>query len=150
MEPQPLAPSPDPLPRRVALRFARLLLGADHDPALRSFFLVRLITVAMFATFNAYLGLWAIKRLHASGPQVGLLYAAGAAAWLVCGPIGGALSDRIGRKIPIVAGIAGQAVVYLALVPVHDFWLGMVLAIVAGIIAAPINPAGDALVADLV
>jgi predicted MFS family arabinose efflux permease len=134
----------------LALRVAGLLLGADHDPALRSFFLVRLITVAMFATFNAYLGLWAIRRLHASGAQVGLLYAAGAAAWFVCGPLGGALSDRVGRKLPIVAGLAGQALVYLALVPVHDFWLGMGLAILAGIIAAPINPAGDALVADVV
>jgi MFS family permease len=150
MEPQPLAPPSVPLQRRVLLRAAGLLLGADHDPALRSFFFVRLITVAMFATFNAYLGLWAIERLHASGAQVGLLYAAGAAAWFVFGPIGGALSDRVGRKLPIVAGITGQALVYLALVPVQTFWLGMALAILAGIIAAPINPAGDALVADVV
>src|SRR4051794_16311192 len=108
---QPLAPPRLPLQRRLALRGAGLLLGEGHDPALRPLFLVRLIGVAMFATFNAYLGLWAIQRLHASGAQVGLLYAAGAAAWFIFGPIGGALSDRVGRRIPLIAGLAGQAVV---------------------------------------
>src|SRR5205085_1179142 len=109
-------------------------------PAMRPVFLVRLLTVAMFGTFNTYLGLWASSRLHASGAQIGLLYAAGAGAWLLCGPLGGALSDRIGRRIPIIAGLLGQALVYLALVPVQTFWLGMALAILAGVIAAPINP----------
>ena len=49
-------------------------------PGAAPVFLVRLLTVAMFATFNAYLGLWAIDRLHASGAQVGLLFYRGSAA----------------------------------------------------------------------
>ncbi|MDX6514979.1 MAG: hypothetical protein QOH73_645, partial [Gaiellaceae bacterium] len=151
MEPDPLAPPRAPRSRRLALRGVGLLLGPDHEPALRPVFVVRLLTVAMFSTFNSFLGLWAIKRLGASLGEVSLLYAAGAGAWLVFGPIGGALSDRFGRRLPIVVGLVGQSTVYLLLVPVHGpVWLGIALAILAGVIAAPINPATDALVADVV
>jgi MFS family permease len=150
MDTEPLAP-PDPgLPRRVARGSVQLVLGETHHPALRPVFVVRLLTVAMFATFNAYLALWAIRRLHASPVQAGLFYTVSAVALLLFGPIGGSISDRVGRRTPIIVGLVGQAVVYLLLVPVQDVWIGMALAVAAAVIAAPINPATDALVADLV
>jgi MFS family permease len=151
MQSEPLAPPLAPRSRRVFLRAVGLVLGHDHEPALRPVFLVRFLTVAMFSTFYSFVGLWAINRLGATALQLTLLYAAAGSTSLVFGPIGGALSDRIGRRLPIVVGLVGQSVIYLVLVPVHGrVWLGITLAILAGIVAAPINPATDALVADVV
>lgn len=54
------------------------------------------------------LGIYA-KRFGASGLQVGLLFACYSLAQLICAPLLGKLSDRIGRKPVIVLSLLGTA-----------------------------------------
>lgn len=63
--------------------------------------------------YMVYLPAWAGAELGAGSVGIATLFLAGGLANLVGGPIAGALSDRLGRKLLVVAGGLGMTVVQL-------------------------------------
>src|SRR4051812_10503859 len=139
-----------PMHRRAGAAAIALVLGHDHDPALRPLFGVRFLTTLGFAGFWTYLGIWAHQRLGASEAAVGTLFLLNAIVYTAFSWLGGSLSDRVGRKPVVVVGTIGQGIVILALIPVHTLWVGVAIVMASSIFNAPAQAATNALVADLV
>jgi multidrug resistance protein len=87
--------------------------------------------------------------LGASGFQVGLLFGAYAVGLLVASPVAGAVSDRVGRRAPLVAGSFGIAAATAIFVASDAYWLLLSARVVQGVAAAVVWTAGAALVADV-
>ena len=64
---------------------------------------------------------------------------------------GGYLSDRVGRKSPIVLGLLGQSIAIAGLLFVgHHVVAGFAVVVLAGVLGAPARSSSTAIVADLV
>jgi MFS family permease len=98
---------------------------------------------------------WGLAPLYlaahgASAEQVGIVAATYPAVWGV-GQLGaGALSDRIGRRPPIVAGMLVQAGALALLAASGRFWSAFAAAVLLGIGTALVYPALIAAVSDAV
>src|SRR5919198_6600494 len=131
-------------------RVARSLWAADIEPGLRPVLVVSLLFTAPFSTFWGFVGILALERLDAGNGSIGVLFMLAFTAGLVSAYLGGQISDRVGRKPVIVAAIAGQSLVGLALLPVDTVAVGVGLLVLAAAAGAPVQSANNALVADLV
>ncbi|HST18477.1 MAG TPA: MFS transporter [Gaiellaceae bacterium] len=131
--------------------FARLVWGGDIDRALRPVLAVALAgSIAGSAVFP-FLGIWAIKELGASQPQLALAYLAGAALSGLTGYVGGHWSDKIGRRPLILLGWGFEALVPLALLAVgHSVVAGLTLLALLPAVGSLGGAADQAMVADLV
>jgi MFS family permease len=65
-------------------------------------------------------------------------------------PYLGRISDRIGRRIPIVAGLVISGIPLLIIPFTSDFWILLVLAIIYGVGFAAVTAAAPALITELV
>ena len=98
---------------------------------------------------------WGLVPLYlashgASPARVGVVAAAYPAVWGV-GQLGaGALSDRVGRRLPIVSGMAIQAVALGLLASSGAFWPALAAAILLGLGTALVYPTLIAAVSDAV
>ncbi len=119
---------------------------------------LRRIFASLFvATATAQLGLGIIapilplytKTFAASGLEIGIVFAAFSLSQALLGPFVGALSDRIGRKPLILAGLAGYAIVSLSYAFVTSLWQLGVLRLIQGGAAAMVTPIAQAYVGDL-
>jgi DHA1 family multidrug resistance protein-like MFS transporter len=128
---------------------------SEQRPERTYWFQLGVIAVASFfvwAGFGAilpYLPVFLQEQAHASVAMIGVV-AAGyyAGTFLFSAPLG-RLSDRIGRKPVIVAGVAFYAISTLLFVTTtHPAWFTL-FRLLEGIGAAAVTPAGQALVADL-
>jgi predicted MFS family arabinose efflux permease len=130
---------------------ARLVWGGDIDRALRPVLAVALAgSIASSAVFP-FLGIWAIKELGASQPQLALAYLAGAALSALTGYAGGHWSDKIGRRPLILLGWTFEAIVPLALLAVgHSVVAGLTLLALLPAVGSLGGAADQAMVADLV
>src|SRR5581483_1027332 len=98
-----------------------------------------------------FLGIWAIKHLGASQPQLAVAYLAGAVLAGLTGYVGGHLSDRVGRRPLILAGWAFEAAIPLALLAVGGHVVpGLVLLALLPAVGSLGGAADQAMVADLV
>lgn len=88
-------------------------------------------------------------RLGASGTQVGLLFGAYAIGLLVASPLAGTLSDRIGRRVPLLVGSFGIAAATAIFVVGDGYGLLLTARVVQGVAAALVWTAGAALLADV-
>lgn len=90
------------------------------------------------------------ESLGASQGAIGLLFASYAVALLAAIPVFGFLSDRIGRRVPLIAGMVGVSLA-TTLFAFADSYLPLVAArSVQGVAAAAVWTCGIALVADIV
>jgi MFS family permease len=96
-------------------RIFRLIWGGDVDRALRPVLAVGLMGSIAGSTLFPFLGIWAIKDLHASQTSLGATYLVGAILSAVVGYAGGHTSDRVGRRPMILLGWGFMALVPLAL-----------------------------------
>jgi predicted MFS family arabinose efflux permease len=137
--------------RRTALaRAFRVLWGAEDSPALRPVLAVTLLYNLAFSTFWSYVGIWAVAALGARPSQVGIMFLFSASTSAVANFAGGWLSDKVGRKPPIVFGLLGQSAAVAALVLIgRNIPAGFAIVTIAGILAAPARSSTTAIVADL-
>lgn len=133
------------------MRLFRLVWGTEVDRALRPVLAVQLAGSLAAGCIFPFLGIWAIKYLHASQPAVGAVYLIGAVVAAATGYLGGHLSDHFGRRRLILTGWALSALMPVAALAVGTRELpGLVVLAILPSLGAIGGSADTAMVADLV
>jgi len=99
----------------------------------------------LFPFFTLYL----TSRFGVGMTEVGALFGAFSLGGLLGGTIGGAMTDRVGRKAVLIFGLASSAVGGLAMGLAQSFGLFFGIALVVGVLESVAQPARAAMVADL-
>src|SRR5437588_370714 len=94
-------------------RLFRLVWGADVDRALRPVLAVSLASSMGGSTVWSFVGIWAIRHLHARQSTVGVVFLISAMVGVLAGYAGGHLSDHVGRRPLILVSWACQVVLVL-------------------------------------
>lgn len=89
------------------------------------------------------------KTLGATQAEIGFLFGSYAITLLLATPILGVLSDKVGRKSPMILGLFGLAAATILFGFANSFWLLVVARMLQGISAAATWTAGLALLADV-
>ena len=132
-------------------RIFRLVWGGDVDRALRPVLAVGLTGSIAGSALFPFLGIWAIKELHASQSALATAFLVGALLSGGIGYLGGHVSDHIGRRPLILIGWGFQALVPLGLLLVGNNKLaGLTLLALLPAFGALGGAADQAMVADLV
>lgn len=115
--------------------------------ALLTVFLVVLVDLAGFGIVLPLLPFYAV-RYDASPVMVGTLYSIYSCAQLVCSPLWGSLSDRIGRRPVMLMSTAGAALSYVFFAFSGTFLVLFLSRLFAGIMGGNIS-AAQAYIADV-
>jgi predicted MFS family arabinose efflux permease len=135
----------------LVARVFRLVWGGEVDRALRPVLAVQLAGSMAGGCVFPFLGIWAIKHLHASQGAVGAVYLVGAVLAAGSGYLGGHLSDHYGRRPLILVGWALSALMPVAALLVGEReLLGLAVLAVLPSIGSIGGSADTAMVADLV
>jgi DHA1 family multidrug resistance protein-like MFS transporter len=89
-----------------------------------------------------------VAELGGSGASYGLLVAISSATMLAAGPAWGILSDRIGRKPVLIAGLAGLAGSLIGFAAADTMGALLAARAASGVLAAAVQPAALAYAAD--
>jgi predicted MFS family arabinose efflux permease len=136
---------------RLVSRFVRLVWGGDVDRALRPVLAVSLVGSIAGSSAYPFMGIWAIKHLHAPQSRLAFTYLVGAVLAGVMGYAAGHWSDRVGRRPMIIAGWGLQAIVPLLLIGVgRHVYAGLALLALLPVFGSIGGAADQAMVADLV
>src|ERR671927_769959 len=129
----------------------RTIFGTDTNPALRPILAVTFAGSLATSTMWSFVGIWAIKRLHADQSTLGLVYLLSALLGVASGYVAGHFSDHVGRRPLILLGWIGQTVLVLALLAVGgNTTAGLLVLCFGGLSFSIGQAASQALVADLV
>lgn len=132
-------------------RLFRLVWGGDVDRALRPVLAVSLAGSIAGSSAFTFVGIWAIRYLHASQTRLGLAYGVGAILAGLSGYLGGHWSDKVGRRPLILIGWGAESVApLLALAVGRSATAGLVLIAVFPALGSLGGAADQAMVADLV
>jgi MFS transporter, DHA1 family, multidrug resistance protein len=109
------------------------------------------LEAAMYVGYGAFLGFFPIyaKGIGHNDAAIGLIMGSQLATTMVGKPLGGWLSDRIGRKPVILSGIVLCAVIVPLIMCGQSFFALMALSCTFGLGVAIVTPSTTALVADL-
>ena len=131
--------------------FVHRVIGESIDPVLRPVLGVALLQAIAESAQASFLGLWALRSLGSSQAELGVAFAGAAIAAVIAGNVGGQLSDRVGRRRPILVASAALALLggCLAFVGGHVY-LGLALIVLLGGAAGLLFAAQQALLTDLV
>ena len=136
---------------RVLARIFRLVWGGDVDRALRPVLAVALAGSIAGSSVFVFLGIWAIKQLHAGNSRLAIAYLVGAILSVVTGYAGGHWSDKVGRRPLILLGWGSELLVPLGLIFVgHHVYLGLALLAALPALGSLGGAADQAMIADLV
>ena len=108
-------------------------------------FIDRVGGAMLFPFFALYL----TKRFAIGMTQVGILFAAFSVSSLVGSMMGGALTDRLGRKSILIFGLIASSFSTLAMGFVSTFEIFFVMALFVGILTDTAGPARQAMIADM-
>jgi predicted MFS family arabinose efflux permease len=135
----------------IFARLFRLVWGGDVDRALRPVLAVSLAGSIAGSSAYPFMGIWAIKHLHAAQTRLAFTYLVGAGLSLLIGYAAGHWSDKIGRRPLILMGWGFQAVVPLALLAVgQHVFAGLALLALLPAFGSLGGAADQAMIADLV
>jgi predicted MFS family arabinose efflux permease len=137
--------------RRFARWLLRAALGGTVERRLLPVVAVSFVYSASFSTFWVYVGVFAVEGLGWRPSEVGLLFLLSAPAAAVANYLSGYVSDRVGRKRPILLSFLASAanVTALSVLGRHTA-IAFALIVVQGVIGAPAYSLDRVLVADLV
>jgi MFS family permease len=109
------------------------------------------LEAAMYVGYGAFLGFFPIyaEGVGHNDAAIGLIMGAQLATTMIGKPAGGWLSDRLGRKPVILAGLGVCAVMLPLVVLGESFFSLLVLSCLFGLGVAIVTPSTTALVADL-
>jgi len=134
---------------RLVEKYRDVLQGTDAVNAVASY----LLMFAGFGLFTSFLPSWLESTVGVSSYEIALLFAIGGTANILASPLGGRLSDKIGRK-PIVVWASLALGLLMAFAPVYitGFMIAAVLFFLAmgliGIRVGPLQSLITALVPD--
>jgi MFS family permease len=132
-------------------RLLRKVLGGGIERELLPLVAVSVPSTLGFGAFWVFVGVWAIKGLHATPSQLGVVLLLEATVSAAAGYLGGHLSDRIGRRPVLVWSWTVEAALLGALAVLRPpTAVGLTLLVLAGVASGPGLAASGALVADLV
>jgi MFS transporter, DHA1 family, multidrug resistance protein len=89
-----------------------------------------------------------IDRLGAGGRELGWLMATYSLMQLMCAPLWGVLSDRVGRKPVLALGVLGYALSLLLFGLATRFWMLFVARSLSGILSSATMPTAMAFISD--
>jgi len=136
-------------PGRLVEKYRAVLQGSDAVNAVASY----LLMFSGFGLFTSFLPSWLESTVGVSSYEIALLFAIGGTANILASPLGGRVSDRIGRK-PIVVWASLVLGLLMALAPLYitGFLIAAVLFFLAmgliGIRVGPLQSLITALVPD--
>lgn len=96
-----------------------------------------------------FFALYLTKKFEIGMAQVGVIFAAFSVSSFVGSMLGGAVTDRYGRKGIIVFGLIASSMSSLAMGLVNVFELFFMLAFIVGLLANSAGPARRAMIADI-
>ena len=143
--------SPAPLPNPAGSRLRRFGEGIKEVFSDRSIVIASIMEALMFlgvAALVGFLPLYARGRGLDDG-QIGVILGAQLVTAMAGKPITGRISDLVGRKPMIIAGLLLCAITLPAIVSVAKFWHLFALSALFGLGMAIVTPSTTALVADL-
>ena len=110
------------------------------------------LEAAMYVGYGAFLGFFPTyaRGVGLNDAQIALVMGAQLATTVLAKPLSGRLSDRLGRKPMIVAGLFLCAVTLPMIPAFASFWLLLPASALFGLGVAIVTPSTTALVADLV
>jgi MFS transporter, DHA1 family, multidrug resistance protein len=89
-----------------------------------------------------------VERLGAGGTELGLLVASYAVMRLICGPIWGVLSDRVGRKPVLMVGVFGYGITMILFGLATQLWMLFLFRALSGILSSATSPTTMAYIGD--
>jgi predicted MFS family arabinose efflux permease len=92
----------------AAVNVLRRIMGDDVDPRMASLWSATTLGFAGVFSFLAFFGIFLVRELDTSASEAGVVLGVGAGAGVAGAFLGGALSDRLGRKPVIVGAAAAQ------------------------------------------
>jgi MFS family permease len=135
----------------VVRRLVRLIWGDQLDPALRPLVAQGLASSLAASAGWSFLGIWAIKQLHAGQTALGLAFTVGAVLGALTGYAAGHASDYVGRKPLMLVSSGGFTVLVLCLLLVgRRETPGLILLAAAPAVGGIAGSSANALIADLV
>lgn len=102
-----------------------------------------------FGLVVPYLTLYLTEVIGTSAAVAGILLALFSLGALAGTPLGGVLSDRLGRRPVMLAGLVGSGVAALAFGLASDVWLVAALIVVWAVFSSLFDPAASAYIADV-
>ncbi|WP_053366687.1 MFS transporter [Bacillus sp. FJAT-27245] len=120
----------------------------ETKKALPILFLIMFLVMVGFGIIIPVLPFYA-KNLGASPTQLGFLMAVYSLMQLLFAPIWGRISDKIGRKPVMLAGITGLAISFFITAFADSIWMLFAARIVGGLLSAANMPTVMAYVADI-
>lgn len=134
------------------LRRQRTRLRRTYEEYPRSFWILVLTTfidsLGGFLLFP-FLSLYVTQKFGVGMTEVGFLFGLFSITDMIGGLVGGALTDRIGRKSMVLFGLVSSALIALILGVIGTFKLFAAAVLVVGIFASMGGPARQSMVADL-
>ncbi|MCY7798453.1 MFS transporter, partial [Bacillus haynesii] len=129
--------------------FAQFKAFSRLHPLIRFLLIGTLVTKAAKSMTTPFLALYLHMKTGADFGTIGLVIGLGYFASTVGGVVGGALSDRIGRKKVMLSSIFIWSFVFILFGLVHDFMWFLLLNILSGLCHSCFEPVSKALMAEL-
>ena len=89
-----------------------------------------------------------VESMGAGGTELGLLVASYAVMRMICGPVWGNLSDRVGRKPVLMVGIFGYGITMILFGLATELWMLFLFRILSGILSSATSPTTMAYIGD--
>jgi predicted MFS family arabinose efflux permease len=135
----------------VVRRLVGLIWGDQLDPELRPLVAQGLATALGASAGWSFVGIWAIRRLHAGQTAIGLAFLVGAVLGAAVGIAAGHISDYVGRRPVMLVSSAAACLLALGFLAVGRHELpGLGLIALEPVVGGVAGSAAQALIADLV
>ncbi|TWN82045.1 MDR family MFS transporter [Bacillus licheniformis] len=129
--------------------FAQFKAFSHLHPLIRFLLIGTLVTKAAKSMTTPFLALYLHMKTGADFGTIGLVIGLGYFSSTVGGVVGGALSDKIGRKKVMLSSIFIWSFVFILFGLVHDFMWFLLLNILSGLCHSCFEPVSKALMAEL-